>query len=158
VQVPPRLLYAYITRTAVVPHSLSDFARISTCKTCVLSVDFAVWLKTLHLQQKFNLQTNCASLGLRSSVFTVNMCGQMKIFMQFGLSAATVFHQLVHSYFRWQFHRCSHFTDMCLYCNYLNFVWRHLCVLLENVSFNICLHMLFQHISAAPCYSHEECQ
>jgi hypothetical protein len=84
-------LYAYITRTAVVSKTHSDCVRVSAmqyaCRTCILSMNFAAvgQQKILHLQEGFYSQDTCASWGLRSQTFTMNMHDQMEILMQLNL-------------------------------------------------------------------------
>jgi hypothetical protein len=81
-----------ITRTGVIPVSHSVCARISatqctarhTFHQCILqqSTDD-------YLQQSFYSWTNCASLGLESPTFTMNLHDQMKIIMQFSLTISS---------------------------------------------------------------------
>jgi hypothetical protein len=82
----------HITRTGDIPVSHSVCARIS-----------ATWCTARHafhqcilqqstedyLQQRFYSRTNCASLGLGSPRFTMNMHDQMKIIMQFSLTISS---------------------------------------------------------------------
>lgn len=42
-------------------------------------------LTPLRLEQRFYSQMNCASLGLESSTFAMNMCGWMKILIRLNL-------------------------------------------------------------------------
>jgi hypothetical protein len=78
----------YITRSEIVSISCSDcvsqYHAIHQWAGHSVNVLCNSWLTLLCLKQRFYLQMNCGSLGLEST-FAMNMCGWMKILMQFNL-------------------------------------------------------------------------
>jgi hypothetical protein len=83
----PHFCTIYTTRTVVLSLSHSVCTRVqttqSTCKTYCANGICNSHPKSLCSKQRFYSQTSHASLGLSSPTFTTNMCGQMKIFIQF---------------------------------------------------------------------------